>query len=108
MVGLRGSVDINNGGDIYTPNLRVEYRRALDHGFTQSMFYTQTGAGEVYAINQDDTSRDIFTGAIGLRARFGNVATLDLEYSLSGTPSAAVSSQSQMVRAMAHWNFEAN
>jgi hypothetical protein len=43
-----------------------------------------------------------------VRARFGNAATLDLEYSLSGTPSAAVAWQSQMVRAMAHWNFEAN
>jgi hypothetical protein len=62
----------------------------------------------VYAINQDDTTRDIFTGAIGLRTRFGNTATLDLEYNLSGTPSRDVSWQSQMVRATGHWNFEAN
>ena len=88
VVGLRGSVDIRDGANTYTPNLRVEYKRALDRGFTQSMFYSQAGAGEIYAINQEDTTRDIFTGAIGLRTRFGNTATLDLEYSLSGTPVA--------------------
>ena len=108
VVGLRGSVDIRDGANTYTPNLRVEYKRALDRGFTQSMFYSQAGAGEIYAINQEDTTRDIFTGAIGLRTRFGNTATLDLEYSVSGTPSRDVSWLSQMVRATGHWNFEAN
>jgi uncharacterized protein with beta-barrel porin domain len=108
VVGLRGSVDMSNGADTYTPNMRVEYKRALDRGFTQSMFYSQAGAGESYAINQDDTTRDIFTGAIGMRARFGSAATLELEYSLSGTPSRDVTWQSQMVRVMAHWNFDAN
>jgi opacity protein-like surface antigen len=58
--------------------------------------------------HQDDTTRDIFTGAIGLRTRFGNNATLDLEYSLRGTSSRDVSWQSQMVRATGHWNFEVN
>jgi hypothetical protein len=81
---------------------------ALDRGFTQSMFYSQAGSGEIYSINQDDTTRDIFTGAVGLRTRFGNTATLDLEYSVSGTPSRDVSWLSQMVRATGHWNFEAN
>jgi uncharacterized protein with beta-barrel porin domain len=108
VIGLRGSVDIKDGADTYTPNMRVEYKRALDRGFTQSMFYNQTGTSDLYAINTDDTARDIFTGAIGLRARFGNAATLEVEYSLSGTPSRDASWQSQMVRAMAHWNFDAN
>ena len=87
VVGLRGSVDIKNGGDTYTPNMRVEYKHALDGGFTQSMFYNLTGAGGVYALDTPDTTRDIFTGAIGMRAHFGNAATIEVEYSLSGTPS---------------------
>ncbi len=108
VVGLRGSVDIKNGGDTYTPNVRVEYKHALDNGFTQSMFYNQVGAGGVYALNTPDTTRDIFTGAVGVRARFGSSATIELEYSLSGTPSRDTSWESQTVRAMAHWNFDAN
>ena len=108
VVGLRGSVDVTEGANTYTPNLRVEYKRALDRGFTQSMFYSQAGSGEIYAINQDDAARDIFTGAIGLRTRFRNTATLEVEYILSGTPSHEVSWQSQMIRLTGHWNFEAN
>jgi hypothetical protein len=108
VVGLRGSVDITDGANTYTPNMRLEYKHALDRGFTQSMFYSQTGSGDLYAINQDDTTRDIFTGAVGVRARFGPAATLEIEYSLSGTPSRDVAWQSQMVRATGHWNFEAN
>ena len=50
----------------------------------------------------------IFTGAIALRTRFGNAAILDLEYSVSGTPSRDVAWLSQMVRATGHWSFEAN
>jgi large repetitive protein len=108
VVGLRGTVDIKDGEDTYTPNLRLEYKRALDRGFTQSLFYNETGSSQLYAINQGDMTQDIFTGAIGVRARFGSAATLEVEYSLSGTPSGPASWQSQMVRAMAHWSFVAN
>jgi large repetitive protein len=108
VVGLRGTVDIKDDDDTYTPNLRLEYKRALDRGFTQSLFYNETGSSQLYAINQGDMTQDIFTGAIGVRARFGSATTLEVEYSLSGTPSGPASWQSQMVRAMAHWNFTAN
>jgi uncharacterized protein YhjY with autotransporter beta-barrel domain len=107
-VGLRGSLDICDGADTYTPTMRLEYKRAFDGGFTQMMYYNQTGPGTLYALNQDGTTRNLFTGALGLRARFGTAATLDLEYSLTATPSGDTSWQSQMIRAIAHWNFEAN
>ena len=108
VVGLRGSVDIKDDLVNYTPNARVEYKRAFDRGFTQSMFYNEIGPGGIYTVGQEATTRDVFTGAIGLRARFGGGATLEVEYALSGTPSRDVSWQSQMIRAMAHWNFDAN
>jgi uncharacterized protein YhjY with autotransporter beta-barrel domain len=108
VIGLRGTVDIKDGDDVYTPNMRIEYKRALDRGFTQSVFYNETGSSQLYAINQGDVTQDIFTGAIGVRARFGPATTLEAEYSLSGTPSGSTSWQSQMVRLMARWNFTAN
>jgi hypothetical protein len=108
VVGLRGAVDITDGANTYTPNLRVEYKRAFDRGFTQSMFYSETGAGELYAINQGGTAQDIFTASLGVRARIGASTTVELEYGLSGTPSGEVSWLSQTLRAMARWNFEAN
>jgi uncharacterized protein YhjY with autotransporter beta-barrel domain len=108
VVGLRGSVDIRSDDVTYTPNMRVEYKRALDRGFSQSMFYSEAGVGQVYALDQNDMTRDIFSGGLGIRARIGSSATLEVEYSLTGTPSRDLSWQSQMIRAMAHWNFEAN
>ena len=108
VLGLRGSVDFKDGADTYTPIMRFEYKHALDSGFTQSMYYIQTGPSGIYGLNQDATTRNLFTGAVGLRARFGTAATLDLEYSLTGAPSGNSSWQSQMIRAIAHWDFQAN
>jgi hypothetical protein len=72
------------------------------------MFYADTTGGNLCALNTDATTRDVFTGAIGVRATIGPAATLELEYGVSGTPAQNVSWISQMVRAAAHWNFEAN
>jgi uncharacterized protein YhjY with autotransporter beta-barrel domain len=108
VLGLRGSVDFSDGANTYTPSMRIEYKRAFDRGFTQSMFYGDTAGSNLFAINTDATTRDVFTGAIGIRANIGPAATLELEYGVSGTPAQNVSWVSQMVRAAAHWNFEAN
>ena len=112
VLGLRGSVDLRDGANTYTPNMRIEYKRAFDRGFSQSMFYADAVAGNLYTLNTDATTRDVFTGAVGIRANIGPAATLELEYGVSGTPTQNVSQNvswiSQMVRAAAHWNFEAN
>jgi hypothetical protein len=74
-----------------------------DFRWTQSMFYSHAGSGEVYAINRDGTTLDIFTGAIGLRTRFGNTASLDLECSLRGPVARCVVAEPDGSR---QWSLE--
>ena len=104
-VGLRGSVDFTRGSRTFTPHVRVEYKRAFDSSFSQSLYYNDTGPGTVYAVNQADAARDIFTGVIGMRTTLGSAATFDFEYGASGEPSSETNSISQTVRTAVHWNL---
>jgi hypothetical protein len=63
-----------------TPTVRAEYRHALDGGFNQTMYYTDLGPGISYGLVQSAASRNLFTGAVGVRARDTGLTTVDLEY----------------------------
>ncbi len=107
-IGLRGSVNVQDGDITYTPHMRVEYKRAFDDNFSQSLFYSDTGAGTLYSITQPDTTRDIFSGVVGVRALMGTAASVDVEYGASGDPSSDTSSITQTVRTKVHLNFDGN
>jgi uncharacterized protein with beta-barrel porin domain len=80
VLGLRGSYDIATDWGVVSPTARLEYRRELDGGFNQSMFYTDLGAGQTYVLNEADAALNLVTGMIGVRARAGNRLSAELEY----------------------------
>jgi len=46
VLGVRALYDIDTAWGVIAPMARLEYRRELDGGFNQSMFYTDLGAGQ--------------------------------------------------------------
>ena len=80
VLGLRGTYDIPTSWGILSPMARLEYRRELDGGFNQSMFYSDLGPGQSYVLSQLDATRNLITGAVGLRARAGTNMSGELEY----------------------------
>jgi uncharacterized protein YhjY with autotransporter beta-barrel domain len=80
VVGVRTFYDIATAWGMLTPTLRGEYRHALDGGFNQSMYYTDLGSGLSYGLVQSAATRDLFTTALGVRARDSGVTSVDLEY----------------------------
>jgi hypothetical protein len=82
---------------VLSPTARVEYRRELDGGFNQSMFYTDLGPGQPYALAEPDAALNLVTGAVGFRARAGNHLSAEFEYGATG---GASSTFFQSIRAM--------
>lgn len=80
VLGLRGSYDIPTSWGVLSPTARLEYRRELDGGFNQSMFYTDLGAGQSYVLSVADLAQNLVSGAVGLRARAGNNISAEFEY----------------------------
>jgi uncharacterized protein YhjY with autotransporter beta-barrel domain len=80
VLGVRTFYDIATAWGMITPTVRAEYRHALDGGFNQSMYYTDLGPGISYGMVQSAASRNLFTGAFGVRARDTGLTTVDLEY----------------------------
>ena len=105
VVGLRGSIDIQDDTTVFTPIGRIEYRRIFDGALAQEMYFSDLGAGTSYRLDQGAASRNLVTGAIGLRARFGVSGMVEVEYGRSGSPERFASWQSQIIRATARWGF---
>ncbi|HEY4922326.1 MAG TPA: putative Ig domain-containing protein [Xanthobacteraceae bacterium] len=80
VLGVRTFYDIATAWGMLTPTLRTEYRRELDGGVNQPMYYTDIGPGITYGLIQSAASHDLFTTAVGVRARDSGVASLDFEY----------------------------
>jgi uncharacterized protein YhjY with autotransporter beta-barrel domain len=80
VLGLRTSYEIPTAWGMVTPTLRTEYRHELDGGLNQPMYYSDIGPGISYALIQSAASHNLFTTAVGLRARDSGVTSLDLEY----------------------------
>jgi uncharacterized protein YhjY with autotransporter beta-barrel domain len=89
--GMRTFYDVLTAWGMFTPSLRVEYRHAWEGGFNQSMFYSDIGAAESYVLNQAAVSRNLVTGAVGLRASSGGALAVDLEYGITGAAPALTS-----------------
>jgi uncharacterized protein YhjY with autotransporter beta-barrel domain len=88
VLGVRTFYDIATAWGMITPTVRAEYRHALDGGFNQTMYYTDLGPGITYGLMQSAASRNLFTGALGVRARDTGLTTVDLEYgATAGTES---------------------
>ncbi len=91
--GVRSFYDVITGWGVVTPSVRVEYRHAWEGGFNQSMFYSDIGSAVSYTLSQAAVSRNLMTGAVGLRARSGGALGVDLEYGITGA-SPSLTSQS--------------
>jgi uncharacterized protein with beta-barrel porin domain len=80
VLGVRTFYDIATAWGMLTPTVRAEYRHALDGGFNQAMYYTDLGPGISYGLAESAASRNLFTTALGVRARDFGVTSVDLEY----------------------------
>jgi uncharacterized protein YhjY with autotransporter beta-barrel domain len=95
MVGLRGSYDFATDWGVISPMARLELRHALDGGFSQPMWYSDLGSAMTYSLAQADTTRNLLTTSLGLRARFISGTSVEFEY---GATTTGVSSPIQTVR----------
>ena len=82
-VGVRASYDFPMGWGVLTPMARLEYRRVLDGGFDQSMYYSDLGASVSSTLNQAATTRSQVNTSLGLRARGASGLSTELEYGAS-------------------------
>ena len=80
VLGLRGSYDIAMDWGTLSPTARLEYRQGFDSDFSQSMFYSDLGAATASAFTQASATRNLVSGAIGLRADAGQGLAADVEY----------------------------
>ena len=99
---MRTFYDIAMSWGVLSPNLRLEYRHAVEGGYAQSMFYTNLGPAQTYAINQGALARELINATIGLRARAGAALAVDVEY---GTMIAAKSLDARTFRASARFAY---
>jgi large repetitive protein len=86
VLGVRAFYDIGMAWGVLTPTLRAEFRHALDDGFNQTMYYTDLGSSLSYGLAQSADSQNLFTAAIGLRARIGGSGSVDVEYGTTAGP----------------------
>jgi len=94
-LGLRGSYDIAADWGMIAPNVRVEYKRAFDSRFAQSMFYNDIGSIATYDFVQAAAARNTLSGTLGIRVRTRSAVTFDAEY---GVSIGSNSLQSQILR----------
>jgi uncharacterized protein YhjY with autotransporter beta-barrel domain len=80
VAGLRGSYDVPTSWGVLSPTARLEYRRELDGGFNQSMYYSDLGPSQSYLLNEPDAATNMVTAAVGLRARAGTRMFGEVEY----------------------------
>ena len=80
VLGLRGRYDFDLPWAKVSPNMRVEYKYALDSAFNQSMFYADLGPIASYDFAQGSASRSSLTTTLGLTMRPSSTVTLDTEY----------------------------
>ena len=99
---MRTFYDIAMSWGVLSPNLRLEYRHAVEGGYAQSMFYTNLGPAQTYAINQGALALELINATIGLRARAGAALAVDVEY---GTMIAAKSFDARTFRASARFAY---
>jgi uncharacterized protein with beta-barrel porin domain len=104
-LGVRGFYDIPMRWGVLSPNVRLEYRLAMDGGYSQSLFYTDLGSSLSYAIDQSAASRNLVTVALGLRARTAEGMALDLEVGSTAAPGSIGSAQNRSLRAAARIGF---
>jgi len=96
--GVRTFYDVVTAWGAVTPSLRIEYRHAWEGGFNQSMFYSDLPS-VTYGLSQAATSRNLFTGAIGMRTRSGGALAVDFEYGVTAaTPSLVTQSLRSTLR----------
>jgi uncharacterized protein YhjY with autotransporter beta-barrel domain len=104
-VGLRASFDMRGDAGLFTPMLRVEYKRALDGAFTQGMSYSDT-LGASYAFDHARSTRHQLMAAIGLRGQLSDAMSFELEYGVSASPDQdAWKWQGHSIRGVARWMF---
>ncbi|MBS1183929.1 MAG: Cadherin-like beta sandwich domain protein [Proteobacteria bacterium] len=82
VAGLRAAYALPMSWGTLTPGGRIEYRHALDGGFTQHLGYADFG-GFGSAISGDSSARDSATFGLSLGATTLDGLNLDLDYSLS-------------------------
>jgi uncharacterized protein YhjY with autotransporter beta-barrel domain len=102
VLGVRTFYDVAMAWGVITPTLRAEYRHALDGGFNQTMYYTDLGSSISYGLAESAETRNLFTTAVGVRARDHGMTSVDFEY---GTTIGAASPLTQSVRATARIAF---
>ncbi len=82
-LGLRGSYDIAMNWGTLTPMARLEYRRALDGAYSQSMYYSDLGSAGSSVLNQASASRNLVTGSVGFRASVPGGMAFEMVYGTS-------------------------
>jgi uncharacterized protein YhjY with autotransporter beta-barrel domain len=102
VAGLRGTYDIATSWGVLSPTARVEYRRELENGFNQSMFYSDLGPGQSYVLAEPDAALNLISGAVGLRARAGDHLSAEFEYGATGGENSTFF---QSIRAMLRMAF---
>jgi len=90
VVGVRALYDIATGWGVLSPMARLEYRRELDGGFGQSMYYTDLGPAQTYVFNEADLSGNFVTAMLGVRARAGAALTGQVEYGVTAGSSSTL------------------
>lgn len=94
VAGLKAAYAVPMRWGKLTPGGRIEYRHALDGGFTQSLGYADPG-GFGSAISGDSTARDSASFGVSLGATMLDGVTVDLEYRVSADGDGISSQQVQ-------------
>ena len=81
-LGLRALYPIAMDWGKLTPMARLEYRHAFDNAYKQGLVYADQPAGQSYTVSGLGSTRDLFSGALGLQAEVGGNVKANLEYQL--------------------------
>ncbi|MGI8525259.1 MAG: putative Ig domain-containing protein [Pseudolabrys sp.] len=82
-IGLRGSIDIATSFGTLTPTARVEYRQTSQSEYSQSVYYSDLGAGISSAFGQPAGAHSMTTAAFGYRLRTLGGLAVELEYAIA-------------------------
>ncbi|WP_370677749.1 Ig-like domain repeat protein [Pleomorphomonas sp. PLEO] len=92
VAGLKAAYAVPMSWGTLTPGARLEYRHALDGGFTQGLGYADVG-GFGYTISGESSAKDSATIGLSLGATTLDGLNLELEYQLSADGGGVASQQ---------------